>query len=85
MDIRNIPNPIATTETNWPILTSPNFLSGDGKGQIQEEEEEKETLNFERREEQQISDIVTISQYRARKNGLQNVINTTQAGLGRLV
>ena len=23
--------------------------------------------------------------YRARKNGLQNVINTTQAGLGRLV
>ena len=27
----------------------------------------------------------TSSDYRARKNGLQNVINTTQAGLGRLV
>ena len=26
-----------------------------------------------------------VGAYRARKNGLQNVINTTQAGLGRLV
>ena len=28
---------------------------------------------------------VFLSKYRARKNGLQNVISTTQAGLGRLV
>ena len=28
---------------------------------------------------------VTVTHYRARNNGLQNVINTTQAGLGRLV